>query len=279
LRIALAQMEARAGDVGRNLDRIELLTRDAQRRGSQIVCFPELSVSGYVRDTTTSSVADGIPGDITGRLEAIARDASLLLCAGLLERGEDGAVYNTQVLVSGAGLVGVYRKTHVPPYEAAGFEPGSELPVFQLPSARIGIEICFDAHFPEVSAVMAQLGAELLLMPHASVGETHDEKLERWMRFLPARAYDNSVFVASCNQTGENGIGDRFPGCTVILDPFGRIIARSTGWEPQLVVADLDPMLLERARADEATYFHRLRRPDLYFERAVPTRPRAAVDS
>ena len=276
-RIAMVQMNAIVGESGQNLETIAAFTRSAVDESAGVVCFPELSVSGYVRDTTSSAIAEPVPGPSTDRLVEIAREADGLVLAGLLEAGPDGRTYNTHVIASGTGLMGTYRKTHVAPVEAEGFSPGSELDVFETDGLRIGLEICFDSHFPEASASLALQGAEIIFVPHASVGETHESKLERWLLYLPARAYDNAVYVAVCNQTGPNGRGDDFPGVTLVLDPLGRVIARSSGPEPQIVFADLDPGTLEEARADANMYFLPLRQPDLYGE-PDPTERKASSE-
>jgi predicted amidohydrolase len=273
----MVQMNCIAGEPDRNLDAVARNAREAVVEGASFVCFPELSISGYVADSSSSEFAESIPGPSSERLIDIARDTDATLLAGLLELGIDGRIYNTHVVVSRSGLIGAYRKTHVAPSEAEGFAPGVELDVFDGPSLSFGLEICFDAHFPEASSSLARQGAEIIFIPHASVGETHESKLERWMRYLPARAYDNSVYVAVCNQTGPNGRGDDFPGVTLVLDPLGRVIAQSTGPSPQIVYADLDPDELENAHSDENLYFVPLRQPDLYGEpHADATQPSMA---
>lgn len=268
-RVALVQMNAIAGELVQNLDAIAGFARSASAEGARFVCFPELSISGYVHDSSSATLAEPVPGPSTDRFVEIARDTDTLLLAGLLELGADGLVYNTHVVASGAGLMGTYRKTHVAPVEAEGFAPGVELKVFTSPWLRFGLEICFDAHFPEASSSLALQGAEVLFIPHASVGETYEGKVERWMRFLPARAYDNSVYVAVCNQTGPNGHGQEFPGGTLVFDPRGRLIAQSSGSDPQIVYADLDPVELEMARSDANLYFIPLRQPKLYAKPAT----------
>lgn len=277
-RIAMVQMGALAGEPEQNLESMAGFAREASTEGARFVCFPELSISGYVRDSSSSSLAEPVPGPSTDRLVEIARDTGTILLAGLLEAGADGLVYNTHLVVSGSGLMGSYRKTHVAPVEAEGFAPGAELKVFTGDGLRLGLEICFDGHFPEASASLAQQGAEVLFIPHASAGETYTDKLERWIRFLPARAYDNAVYVAVCNLTGSNGRDLEFPGVTLVFDPRGRLIAQSTGSAPQIVYADLDPDALESARSDENGYFIPLRRPQLYAEQPSIGRGRGASD-
>lgn len=265
LRIALVQMASRPGEPHVNLSRIADHCDEAMSRGAAIICFPELAVPGYGRSAATRAYAESIPGPSTRELEHTAQRTGLTILAGLLERGPDEAVFNTHVVVGPTGLLTRHRKTHVPINERPAFDAGEDWQLFDHPDARCGLQICYDAHFPELSAVMAADGAEVLFIPHASAGEeTRQEKLDRWLRFLPARAYDNGAFVAVCNATGTTFDGEALPGMAFVLDPLGRIVAITEGVEEQQLVVDLDATLLGEARGDPNGFFLDYRRPGLY---------------
>jgi predicted amidohydrolase len=183
----------------------------------------------------------------------------------LLERDESGIVYNTLIVFDSGGIGGVYRKTHVPTAEIGTWCHGGDLPVFNHPKARFGIEICYDSHFPEVSTALASRGAEIIFLPHASGGETVDEKYARWLRYVPTRAYDNGVFVAICNQVGDNGAGRTFTGVTFVCDPRGEVIARTEyGDRDEMVIVDLSAASLAESWQDPETFFRHFRRPEIY---------------
>jgi N-carbamoylputrescine amidase len=111
---------------------------------------------------------------------------------------------------------------------------------------------------------MATDGAEIIFMPHASPRGTPAEKFNSWMRHLPARAFDNSLYVVACNQTGDNQDGLRFPGTIIVLDPSGRIIKKNIGGKENMVIADLKAKELAAVRNHRMRYFLPNRRPELY---------------
>lgn len=265
LRIALVPMASRPGDLPANLDRIAALAAEAGAMGAEIVCFPELSVTGYGRTAAMRRLAEPIPGPSSRRLEVIARETGVTVLAGLLEATPSGAVLNTHLVCSPAGLLGRYSKTHVPPNERPAFDAGDARLVVEHPSARYALEICYDAHFPELTSALALDGAELIFMPHASAGgEGRAAKIDRWMRFLPARAYDNGVFVAVCNPTGTTVEGEVLPGIAFVLDPDGRVLASSDTDDETILIADLPAASLASARGDPNGFVLDQRRPSLY---------------
>ena len=265
LRIAMVQMNSRVADCDGNLATIARFTGEAAARDVDIVCFPELCVCGYNAGDTSTPDPEPLQGDSLRRLEEISRDHDVTLLAGFLERASSGIAYNTQVICGPEGYVGHYRKTHVPDVEIGTFCHGDALPVFDHAKARFGIEICYDSHFPEVSTLLANKGAEVIFLPHASPQETPEEKHSRWMRYIPARAYDNNVFVAICNHVGDNGAGRTFAGVTFVCDPLGVVIAEvGSGTEEEMVVADLRASDIAGSRRETTMFFRHFRRPEMY---------------
>jgi predicted amidohydrolase len=263
VRVAAAQMNCKSGDHVANMAKIESYCVEARNNAVDLICFPELSVCGYVHDQNSVELAEDIPGVSTSELTRIARAAEVTVLAGLLEKDPNGRIYNTHVIVSSDGVIGKQRKIHVAESESDGFSPGDYAETFESRGVRFGIEICYDAHFPELSTHLALRGAEIIFMPHASAGETYAEKLARWSLFLPARAYDNSVYVVVCNQTGSDGAGHTFPGVSFIRDPLGSVLAESDGPEEQLVIATCEGKTLLDVQASGENYYlgHRRSKP------------------
>jgi len=267
-------MTSVVGDSEGNLASIDRLLGDAVAQGAEIACFPELSVCGYNTSERSGDPANGtripptveIPSETTNVLEAIGKRHGIWFLVGLMERDSSGIVYNTQLVISPNRIEGKYRKTHVPTSEIGTWRQGDDLPIFNHPKVRFGVEICYDTHFPEVSTALAEKGAELIFMPHASGGpELPPEKQARWERYVPARAYDNTVFAAICNQVGDNKAGHNFSGVTFICDPTGKFMAQSNdGFAEEIVISRLEAGTLEDARHVPETFFRHFRRPEIY---------------
>jgi N-carbamoylputrescine amidase len=124
--------------------------------------------------------------------------------------------------------------------------------------------LCYETHFPEVSTVMTIQGADILFMPHASPRGTPKEKSRSWLRHLPARAFDNSLFVVACNQVGKTRAGFDFPGVILALDPTGMVIHRYAGEEEQMICTEFSMDMLHSTRRHKMKFFIPNRRPDLY---------------
>ncbi len=264
LKIAAICMHAVTGEIEKNLDRMQSFVSEASKAGADIVCFPELCVTGYVLKRPFD-VYGGLDSErAMERLVIMAREADLVLIAGLIEIGDDEKAYISQVITGPKGLIGIYRKTHLSPAEKDVYRAGQEIKVFSHGSTTFGVQLCYEAHFPEISTGMALMGADIVLIPHASPrGEPH-EKFKSWLRHLPARAFDNGLFVVACNQVGENGAGLSFPGVAVVFGPDGRLLAKYTGKREKILFAELGSELLQDIRKHRMKYFLSERRPQLY---------------
>jgi N-carbamoylputrescine amidase len=158
----------------------------------------------------------------------------------------------------------LYRKTHLSPPEKEKYREGDGLDVFHQKDLIFGLELCYESHFPEISAALSLKGADVIFMPHASPRGNPEEKLKSWLRHLPARAFDNGVFVVACNQVGETSENLSFPGVIIALDPQGRIMESYTGNEETMVFVELKAELLKETRAHRMKYFLPHRRKELY---------------
>jgi N-carbamoylputrescine amidase len=133
-----------------------------------------------------------------------------------------------------------------------------------MSGVKLGMQLCYDAHFPELSTCMAVAGADILFMPHASPRGTTAEKYNSWMRHLSARAFDNGVFIVACNQTGNNQNGLQFPGVAVMIGPDGQVTDKRLSEKDDILVADLKSEDLAAVRTHRMRYFLPNRRPDIY---------------
>ena len=242
--------------------------------GADLVCFPELNLTGYSARDSIRSVAELIPGVATDAVVRMARDSGILILAGLAEKDDRGRIFASHLVASPEGLCGVYRKCHLSPFEQSVYCGGDSLPVFNFKGATFGVELCYDTHFPELSTLFALKGAEILFCPHASPRGTPEQKQSNWLRHLPARAYDNGVFVVACNQTGINTEGLEFPGLALVLNPLGEVIAEHANGEEAVLLANLTAAELSHVRENKMRYFLPNRRPGLY-EGLMKSRPAA----
>ncbi|MBI1913198.1 MAG: hypothetical protein HYS12_00310 [Planctomycetes bacterium] len=297
LRVAGAQITCRPGKLVENLEKHRLYAHRAAAAGACAICFPELSLCGYPGSATIAQeLAQPLEGELGRGILTLSAEAGLVVLAGLLERDRSGVLYNTQLVASPTGLLGIYRKTHVSSSEIDRFSPGDDLPVFAAAGMRFGIQICYDNHFPESSRILALRGAEVVFCPYGSPGPGTPEgmaaKRARWLRYLPARAFDNSIYLVVVNQVGRNepaeaaaGAGAtlsstprdthsdlaEFPGGSLALNPWGEVIAEAPPDE-HLMIIDLSAATFEEKRRDPLQFFTHFRRPELYADLARPSR-------
>ncbi len=293
LRIATAQFENASGDKAYNLGVIRNLTAEAARQGAQVVAFHECSVTGYTFARHLSreqllAVAEPIPdGESIQALTQIARDYNMVVLAGLFEKDSEGNMFKAYVCVDKNGLVAKYRKLH--PFINPHLTPGDQYVVFDLYGWKCGILICYDNNVVENVRATALLGADVIFMPHVTMltpstrpgagfadpalwtnreNDPTSVRLEfdgmkgrAWlMKWLPARAYDNGVYVVFANPIGMDD--DQLKnGCSMIVDPFGDVVAECRKLGDEVITATCSPDKLHQAGGHR---YRQARRPDLY---------------
>jgi N-carbamoylputrescine amidase len=264
IKIAISIFNARVGHTGENLAKSIADVKQAASAGAEIICFPEMNITGYSNHADIALQAEPIRGPSVDTLADLAHKENILILAGLAEKGDNGSIFAAHVALAPNGLLGVYRKLHIAPTEQAMYTAGDEVPLFNYQGITFGIQLCYDGHFPDLSSHMAVQGAEMIFVPHASPRGQAMDKHRSWMRHLPARAYDNSLFVIACNQTGDNDKGLHFPGNAMVIGPSGHILNAWTTGEKALHFFDLKADELQRVRDNRMHFFLPNRRPDLY---------------
>jgi predicted amidohydrolase len=267
IRVAAVISRSPVGQIRRNLDEMGQWVRQAKGQLAELVCFPELNVTGYSTDRQIADFAQPLDGPVVREMAQLAADEKIVILAGMAEAAADGRVYASHLVLQPDGQMGVYRKLHLAAPERDAFTPGNQVPVFDVQGVKFGIQLCYDGHFPELSTCMAEMGVELIFLPHASPRGNAIQKHHSWMRHLPARAFDNSIFVIACNQVGENGGALIFPGNALILGPSGEILQKAVGGREGLLLADLKEGDLNLVRGHRMRYFFAHRRPELYHPR------------
>src|SRR5215467_2144381 len=284
--IGLVQMSMTA-DPEKNLQRAIDRIHQAQARGAQVVCLPELFQTQYFcqrEDAALFDLAEPIPGPTTMKLSALAKQLGIVLVASLFEKRAPGVYHNTAaVFESNGALLGLYRKMHIPDdplyYEKFYFTPG-DLGFRAFPTAvgKVGTLVCWDQWYPEGARLTALQGAGLLFYPTA-IGWHPAEKAEfgtaqhdAWKTIQRAHAIANGVYVGVVNRVGvENGdvlgkkaegAGLEFWGGSFLCDPFGRVIAEASHDKEEILIGEVDMKLLEDTRRNWP--FLRDRRIDSY---------------
>ena len=268
LRIALVQMQSMVGDTNSNLEKISRFVKEAGLANADFICFPELAITGYNREQAID-LAEEIPGPSSEFILNLAQKHKMIILTGIIEKSSEKP-YITQLICYPDGRFFKYRKTHLGASEKPFFSPGNELPVFNTEKANFAVQICWDSHFPEVSTIYSLKGAEVIFAPHASPTIVGDRR-EIWLRYLQARAYDNSVFFAVCNLIGENGTGSEFCGGLLVIDPKGQIVAEDFTNKEGMLIADLPSEQINKIRQEERksmrdSFYLEYRRPELYGE-------------
>ncbi len=228
VRIACCQLSP---DVTRPADNVALVREAIARaiaNGAQIVVVPELVNSGYVFESVDEATAAATPADgelLQGWAAEAARGDAIVI-GGFCELGSDGRVFNSLALVDSSGVLAVYRKIHLWDREVLWFTPGEEpAPVVDTRHGRIGLGICYDIEFPELTRGLALQGAELLAFP---TNWPHEDSPARGLPILAelasVTAYLNKVFVAACDRCGSER-GAEFEGGSAIAGPDGELLA------------------------------------------------------
>ncbi len=262
--IAAAVFDGFGLNASRNLKKMIPLVKSAKDKGAGIILFPEMNITGYSSGPEIKNIAEPVPGPISEKLSDMAVKENMAILGGMAEKDDKGHIYISHIVALPDGKIRVYRKIHMAPPEKNMFTGGDEVPVFSYSGVKFGIQLCYDAHFPELSTIMAQKGADVLLIAHASPRGTPREKYKSWMRHLPARAFDNSLFVIACNQTGKNENGLFFPGIALSIDPSGNVIDKYLSPDEGILITNLSAKALLRVRSHKMRFFFPNRRPKLY---------------
>ena len=293
INVATAQFENKSGDKEYNLGIIEKLAGEAASRKTQAIAFHDCSITGYTFARHLSKqqmldLAELIPeGPSVRRLTEISAKHNITVLAGLFEKDKDDNLFKAYVCVARNGLVAKHRKLH--PFINPHLTPGDSYTTFELDGWKCGILICYDNNIVENVRATTLLGAEIIFMPHVTMctpsprpgagfvdpslwinrkndpealrKEFDGPKGREWlMKWLPARAYDNGIYAIFSNPIGMDD--DQLKnGCSMIIDPFGDILAECRTFEDSIVMASLTRDKLTKAGGHR---YLQARRPDLY---------------
>ena len=267
---------ASIAEIHENINTITAYAQKAAAQGCTALCFPECFLTGYIKEQA-AELAIALDSDACRQLSALAQELNIDLLVGIMEKAPAQFVpprftamtgtsapsaaanalpnyFITQALFLADGITHAYRKTHLGTREKPLFTAGDALPVFRLTcGVSIGFQICVETHFNDITQTLSLRGADLIFAPHAVPRAAGDRKA-LWEKYIPARSYDNKVYMACCNQYDE----ERFGGGLLVTAPTGEIIASSYG------SADMILFSVDIPTGKDRHYFPAQRRPELY---------------
>ncbi len=285
-----------------NLANILKWTEKLSKKGADFILFPELSLSGYTRDgESLVKIMQEVFANFSKLLEASKAFPAALSVGHPLEEsvtdnGEERKIfYIAQSIIFQGRVLHTHRKTQLSPGErlvyregdllmpetVSGTQPLSCTNVSGKPFKKMSLtpgnvsgtvtfrgvtlanQICFETHFPEITAFLESQGAEVMVMPFASPGEKPSARVKRLKKFLPARAYDNSVFLLSCNNVALNK-RVKSPAISMIINPRGDIVQLSKGWRENYVMSEIDMETISELKAKRMSYFRKFAQKNIF---------------
>ncbi|WP_298863244.1 carbon-nitrogen hydrolase family protein [uncultured Gimesia sp.] len=267
MKIAGVQMNVSLMAKEENLNRIIEKMNEAASNGATLSVFPECALTGYCFASLAEAMpyAETIPGPSTEKLQEVCGELNHSVVVGMLEVAEQ-SVYNVAVLITPDGVLGCYRKIHLPFLGVDRFvAPGDrEFAVYSHPAANIGLNICYDSAFPESSRVMTLQGADLIVLPTnwPSGAECVAEHA------INMRAMENGIYYCAINRVGlERGF--QFIGKSSICAPSGETLTCASGTEEEILYATIAPAIARNKRVDRVPEKHVIdrladRRPEMY---------------
>jgi predicted amidohydrolase len=272
MKVAAVQMDVKIFETQHNLARILAMMEEAARAGAHIVVFPECALTGYCFTSREEAwpLAETVPGPSTENLAEAAKRLDCTAIVGMLER-EGKMLYNSAAVVDSTGILGTYRKMHLPClgidwFNALGDKP---FPVFATAHGKVGVNICYDCSIPEAGRVPKLKGAQLLVIP-----TNWPAGSDSWAHTPKVRALENHFHVIASDRVGEER-GFRFSGHSQIVDFTGKVHGEAGETEETILYADLDLAAADQnrvVRVPGTWEFDRIasRRPEMYAPITAP---------
>jgi predicted amidohydrolase len=264
INVALAQISCKVGDKESNLKTMEQTISQAKEKGANLIIFPELALTGYVCRDLVYELAEPVPnGPSIRQIAKTAKRQNVHVIFGMIESSTkaEAVIHNTAVLVGPKGFIGKYQKMYLPTHsvfeEKRYFRPGYQTPVFETDTGKIGLIICYDIFFPEITRVMRLKGAQLI----ACISASPSIRRGFFEVLTAARAMENTVFVTYTNLVGiEDGL--QFWGGSRVIAPNGNIIAQAKYDEEDVITAKINYSDMKKVEAFVPTL--RDLRPELF---------------
>lgn len=258
LKVALIQMDLEFGRPELNRRRAEALIRQAAASGARWAVLPEMWTTGYDLPRL-AEIADTGTEPTGSLLQQLARETGMTIFGSVAERRPEGIFNAHRVYAPDGSLAGAYDKLHLVPMldEHRYLTPGATPALARVDGVTAGLLVCYDLRFPELSRGYALAGAQVLVVP----AEWPAVRRHHWRTLALARAIENQCYLLGCNRAGAGG-GTRFDGGSLIVDPWGEVLAEGGAGE-EILYAEIDPARVLAVREQVPVF--RDRRPDAYW--------------
>lgn len=248
IKIGLVQMHCEKGAIDENLASTYAYLQAGERQGVDIMCFPEMSITGYANPYSNPEAVLDVDGPEVARFVDMTKEMDITAIAGIIEGNPHGKPFITQIVAHEGKILGVYRKKTIAEDEVNWFAPGSIATIFQHPKVCFGVSICADIDTPEIFAEQARLGARIIFEA-AAPGLYGAQETRNWLsgyqwwqnncsQKLGRYAQDNSIFIAVATQAGRT-IDEDFPGGGYVFDPDGTCLASTSNWSEGVLYVEL----------------------------------------
>ncbi|RLF61222.1 MAG: carbon-nitrogen family hydrolase [Thermoplasmata archaeon] len=237
MRIAAVQLEI-APSREKNINNALIFIKEAFEHKAELIVLPEAFNTGFFPENYEK--VENVEKELKPILE-LSKNKKAIIVGGVVEK-ENDKLYNSSALICNGKIIGKYRKTKLFPLsdEKKYFTPGNELKVFNTDIGNLGVLICYEIRFPEISRELTKKGAEIII----AMAEFPEERIEHWSVLLRARAIENQLFVVGVNCVG----GDKgYGGRSAIIDPLGNILAKA-GNSQEIIFADVDLSMVKEIK-------------------------------
>jgi predicted amidohydrolase len=248
INVGLVQMCCEKGAIDDNLAAIQSYLQAGASRNVDIMCFPEMSISGYANPQTTPQAILHLDGPEVARVLTMTEDIPVTAIAGLIEANPGGKPFITQIVAHAGKLLSIYRKKTIADDEEDWFAPGTTVQLVQHPKVPFGVSICADINSPEIFAELARLGAHIIFQA-AAPGLYGSQETRNWRsgyewwqgechQKLGRYAREQGIFIAVATQAGRT-IDEDFPGGGYVFAPDGTCLFSTTDWSEGVLYAEL----------------------------------------
>ena len=248
IKLGLVQMRCEKGAIDENLTSTHAYLQAGTRQGVDIMCFPEMSITGYANPFNNPETVLHLDGPEVAHLVNMTKDMHITAIAGLIEGNPHGKPFITQIVAHAGKVLGVYRKQTIAEDEVNWFAPGSTAAVFQHPKVLFGVSICADIANPEIFTEQARLGAQIVFEA-AAPGLYGSQMTRNWLSGyqwwqnkcyykLGHYAHDNSIYIAVATKAGRT-IDEDFPGGGYVFGPDGACLSSTSDWSEGVLYVEL----------------------------------------